>query len=191
MAFDSPRETRRATVYMPSTFSAMRFVRPRDILKNRQRANRARSTSKFRLRFLDDVTGISGISPAAQLGFENGRRIGRDKFETRDHKFGIHSIARRLVNCFAAERAIKFVFVIIVESELHLLAIGRELLFFVEHDQLRRVPGLSWFPNVAPKLEVRLEVTPPDVVIARWFGRDPRRHLRFSALRCRTLPQCL
>src|SRR5712691_4851189 len=52
--------------------------------------NRRRSFGFFNL--------IAIVTGAAELAFENGRRIGRDQFVAHEHEFRIHSVTRRLIN---------------------------------------------------------------------------------------------
>src|SRR5437870_4271724 len=86
------------------------------------------------LRFFDLV---SIVTRSAILAFENRRWIRRDQLVIRQHEFRINAVARRLVNIVAAKVAVEFVFVIVVEAEIYLLTIGRELVVFVEHHELR------------------------------------------------------
>src|SRR2546423_1658381 len=114
-----------------------------------------------------------GAGAIAVLAFENRGRIGRDQLVAFEHKLGIKTVARRLVNGLAAEVAVKFVFVIVVAAEAQFLAVRRELFFFVQNHELRRVPSLARFAHVAPEFEDRaFEIAVADKIIAGGFRRD-------------------
>src|SRR5207244_3987208 len=91
--------------------------------------------SEFRLRLLNSVSGLSGVHSAANLAFENRRRILRDELEIFEHEFRIHAVAGWFVDGVSAEAPIKFVFEIVVRAKFPLGAIWREFLFLIEHDQ--------------------------------------------------------
>src|SRR5476651_2192012 len=86
------------------------------------------------LRFFDLVTVVTRF---AVLAFENGCRIRRDQLVVHQHELRVDAVTRRLVNVVAAEVAVELVFIIVVEAEIYLFAIGGELVVFVQHYQLR------------------------------------------------------
>src|SRR5205085_9366765 len=88
-------------------------------------------------------------------------------------EFRIKTVAGRLVNRLAAERAPELIFVIIVAAEAELFAIRRKFLLFVEHDELGGSPRLPGLAHVTPELEDRtFEIAVPDKVIAGRFRGD-------------------
>src|SRR6266446_6137779 len=125
------------------------------------------------LRFFDLV---SIVTRSAELTFENRRRAGRDQLVSLQHELGIDAVTGRLINIVAAEEAIKSVFVVVVEPEVQLLAIRRELFVFIQHHQLRGAPGLSGPAHIAPEFEIRLVIASADEVVARRLRLDLGKH---------------
>src|SRR2546423_12871474 len=127
----------------------------------RSTSRKRRNSSTILSREFRDGTILLGLldfrrperSPGAiaVLTLENRCRVRRDQLVFLQNEFGIKPVTRRLVNGLAGKRAPKFVFVIIIAPEAELFPIGRELFLFIQDDELRGVPGLTWFPNVSPE----------------------------------------
>src|SRR5207249_5103113 len=83
---------------------------------------------------------------------------------------------RRFVNVLAAEVPVEFVFVIVVEPEIHFLTVRREFLFFIEHNKPRRAPWLPGPANVAPEFVIRLKIATTNEIISRRLLLDPLEH---------------
>src|SRR4051812_15340664 len=129
------------------------------------------------LRLFDRIARRCSLGAAAHLAFENRRRIRGYQLDFLKNEFGIETVARRLVNSLAAEFAVQFVFVIVVASEVQLLAIRSEFVFFIQHHHLCSGPWLTRFAHVTPEFEIWFVVTAADEVIARGLGRNPLCHV--------------
>src|SRR5438094_6190290 len=98
------------------------------------------------------------------------------------NKLRVNRVAGRLVNLVAAEVAVKFVFVVVVAAEVEFLAVGREFLFFIQHDKLRFAPGLSWAADIAPEFEIGFVIAASDKIITWRFRGILLRHCDFRGL---------
>src|SRR6266545_5436473 len=84
-------------------------------------------------RFFYHVSEIFPSSVAAELTFENWRRVHGYELVALQNELRINSIARRFINLVAAKVTVEFVFVVVIAAEIETLAIRGELLFFVQH----------------------------------------------------------
>src|SRR3954470_10680419 len=122
------------------------------------------------LRLFDRVTRHPCLFSRIDLTRQNRRGMIGNELITLEHEFRIDGVAGRLVDFFPTEGAVEFVFVVVVETEAHSFAIGRELLFFVQHYELRGAPRLAGAADKTPEFKVGFEVAPADVVITRRLG---------------------
>src|SRR6267154_5292155 len=95
------------------------------------------------LRFFYHVTEIFCSGVTTELTFENWGRVHGNQLVTLQNELRINSIARRFINLVAAKVAVEFVFVIVIASDVDTFAIWSKLLFFVQHHQFCRAPGLA------------------------------------------------
>src|SRR5205823_7433952 len=58
-----------------------------------------------------------------------------------------------------------------------MLSVRGKLLFFIQHHQFCRAPGLTWASDVAPELVIGFVITPSDKIISGGFSCDLLRHL--------------
>ena len=93
-----------------------------------------------------------GPGAIAVLASKNWGGIRRDQLVSFQDELGVKAVAGRLVNRLAAEGAIKFVFVIVIAAETQFFTVRREFFLLVEHDQLRRAPGLSGLAARNPRI---------------------------------------
>src|SRR5205085_10207403 len=114
-----------------------------------------------------------GPGAIAVLTAENRNRVRRNQLVSLEHELGIKAIAGGLIDGLSAEAAIEFVFVIVIAAEIQLLAVRRELFLLIQDDELGRVPRLTRFADVAPKLIDRaFKIAAADKVIAGRLRRD-------------------
>src|SRR5438067_3397839 len=97
----------------------------------------------LKLRFFDEITIYLSLGAPGKLAGKDRRRIGRYQFVVFQDEFRINRVAGGLVNLVATEVTIEFVFVIIVAAEVEFLPIRSELLFFIQHHELRFTPRLA------------------------------------------------
>src|SRR4026208_1316072 len=120
--------------------------------------------------FFDFITTDLGLCASGKLTGENRGRIGGDQLVTLEDEFRVDSVAGGLVDLVATKVTVEFVFVIIVAPEIEMFAIGGQLLFLIQHNQLRFAPGLPWTADIAPEFVVRLIISTADKIVARRFG---------------------
>src|SRR5437764_542525 len=109
---------------------------------SRKRRNSSTSLSRelragtilFGLFYLE--TPGRGAGAIAILAAENRNRVRRDQLIALEDELGIKAVAGWFVNRLSAEIAVELVFVIVIAAETQLLAIRRELLLFIKHDEL-------------------------------------------------------
>src|SRR4030095_8047586 len=129
------------------------------------------------LRLFYHVTEIFGGGVATELTFKNWRRVHGYQLVALQNELRIDSIARRFINLVAAKVTVEFVFVVVIAAEFETLSVRGELLFFIQHHQFCRAPGLARPPDVAPELIIGFVIPPSDKIISSRFGCDVLSHL--------------
>src|SRR5215470_13292922 len=104
----------------------------------------------FRLFYYVTEIFRGGVAP--ELAFENWWRVRGYQLVALQNELRINPVARRFINLVAAEITVEFVFVIVIAAEIETLAVRGKLLFFIQHHQFCRAPGLTGAPYVAPEL---------------------------------------
>src|SRR5439155_9631683 len=115
-----------------------------------------------KLRFFDEITIYLGLGAPGKLAGKDRRRIGRYQFVVFQDEFRINRVAGGLINLVATEVTIEFVFVIVVAAEVEFLPIRGELLFFIQHHELRFTPRLARAADITPELEIRFIIAASD-----------------------------